>query len=144
MPGGCCRTRICGSGGYFEKAQHTPESAMGTREYISRGWRISNAEVAIRGPAPTLGADNRHILSGLLGLPDKTITDLEKAEAVGSTLLGASEPASVPLERQVELGWTVDYDSDYRRHLSSDSYRRRQLPLAVLPRATADGIGERP
>ena len=115
--------------GYFEKAEHTPKSGMGTREYVSRGWRLSNAEVSVRGPAPTLGADNRRILSGLLGLPDQTIADLEKAEAVGSTLLGASEPASVSLHRQVELGWTVDYDSDYQRHVSPDG--------------SADGTGER-
>ena len=103
--------------GYFEKAHHTPESGLGTREYVSRGWRLSNADVSIRGPAPTLGADNRRLLSGLLGLSETTIAELEDEDTIGSTLLGASEPASVPLHRQVELGWTVDYDSDYQQHL---------------------------
>ena len=103
--------------GYFEKAHHTAESGLGTREYVSRGWRLSNADVSIRGPAPTLGADNRRLLSGLLGLSETTIAELEDEDTIGSTLLGASEPASVPLHRQVELGWTVDYDSDYQQHL---------------------------
>ena len=96
MPGGCSTIHICGSGDIFEKADHTPESGLGTREYVSRGWRLSNANVSIRGPAPTLGADNRHLLSGLLGLSDTAIAEMEDEDAVGSTLLGASEPASVP------------------------------------------------
>ncbi len=115
---------------YFEETHHIPESNLGTREYVTRGWRLSNADVSIRGPAPTLGADNHRLLSGLLGLSDATIAELEDAEAVGSTLLGAGEPASVPLHRQVELGWTVDYDSDYRQRLPDDG--------------AADDIGEGP
>ncbi len=116
--------------GYFEKAEHTPESGLGTREYVSRGWRLSNADVSIQGPAPTLGAHNQYALSHLLGLSGATIAELEDEDAVGSTLLGASEPASVPLDRQVELGWTVDYDSDYQQRLPYDG--------------TADEMGEGP
>ena len=74
---------------------------------------MSGSDVRIRKPAPMLGEDNRHILSDLLGLTASRIADLEAAEAIGQTLAGARIPASVPLDRQVELGWTVDYDIDY-------------------------------
>ena len=100
--------------GYFEPVEHSPETGLGRREYLSRGWRMSGSDVRIRKPAPMLGEDNGHVLSDLLGLTDSRITALKAAEAIGQTLAGARIPASVPLDRQVELGWTVDYDDDYR------------------------------
>ena len=101
--------------GYFEQAEHHPDTGLGRREYVSRGWRISGADVGIGKAGPMLGEDNRYVLSEVLGFSDDEIAGLEAAGAVGQTLLGASEPASVPLDRQVELGWTVDYDSDYKQ-----------------------------
>ena len=74
---------------------------------------MSGNDVHIRKPAPMLGEDNAHILSDLLGLTEPQISHLEEAEAIGQTLAGARTPASVPLDRQVELGWTVDYDTEY-------------------------------
>ena len=100
--------------GYFEAVEHPPATGLGRREYLTRGWRMSGNDVRIRKPAPMLGEDNRQILSDLLGLTDSRITALKAAEAIGQTLAGARIPASVPLDRQVELGWTVDYDDDYR------------------------------
>ncbi len=99
--------------GYFEAVDHHPKTGLGRREYLTRGWRMSGSDVRIRKPAPMLGEDNRHILSDLLGLTASRIADLEAAEAIGQTLAGARIPASVPLDRQVELGWTVDYDAEY-------------------------------
>ena len=98
---------------YFETARHRSETGLGNREYVSRGWRMSNSDVRIHKPAPMLGEDNGLILSDLLGLTEAQISQLEEAEAIGRTLAGARIPASVPLDRQVELGWTVDYDADY-------------------------------
>ena len=105
--------------GYFEPADHHPKTGLGRREYLSRGWRMSGNDVHIRKPAPMLGEDNAHILSDLLGLTEPQISQLEEAEAIGQTLAGARTPASVPLDRQVELGWTVDYDTEYRSRPSS-------------------------
>ena len=104
---------------YFEPAEHGPSTGLGRREYVSRGWRLSGGGVGIRKPAPMLGEDNRYVLSGVLGLTDEEIAELEAADAVGQTLLGAREPAEVPLDRQVKLGWTVDYDADYQTFLSN-------------------------
>ena len=100
--------------GYFEAAEHPPETELGQQEYVSRGWRMSGNDVHIRKPAPMLGEDNQYVLSQVLGLSEREIADLEAAEAVGQRLAGARTPSAVPLERQVELGWTVDYDSDYQ------------------------------
>ena len=102
--------------GYFESVTHHPRTELGRQEYVSRGWRMSGNDVHIPKPAPMLGEDNAYVLSQVLGLSDGEIADLEAADAVGHTLAGASTPSAVPLERQVELGWTVDYDTDYSTH----------------------------
>ena len=101
------------SRGYFEPVEHRPQTGLGRREYVSRGWRMSNSDVRIHKPGPMLGEDNRFILSDMLGLPGARIADLTAADAIGQTLAGARIPASVSLDRQVELGWTVDYDTNF-------------------------------
>ena len=100
--------------GYFEPVEHHPKTGLGRREYLSRGWRMSGNDVRIRKAAPMLGEDNQYVLSDMLSLAGARIADLVAAEAIGQTLAGARIPASVPLDRQVELGWTVDYDTDYQ------------------------------
>ena len=104
--------------GYFEAVDHKPETGLGRQEYLGRGWKMSDNDIHIRKPAPLLGEDNSYVLSQVLGLSQPQIAELENINAVGRTLEGARKPASVPLERQVELGWTVDYDADYRGHLA--------------------------
>ena len=99
--------------GYFEAVEHHPDTELGRQEYVSRGWRMSGSDVKIRKPAPMLGEDNQRVLSHVLGLSDAEIGSLEAADAVGRRLTNPRPPAAVPLDRQVELGWTVDYDSEY-------------------------------
>ena len=106
--------------GYFETVVHPPETELGRQEYVSRGWRMSGNDVHIQKPAPMLGKDNQYVLSHVLGLSEPEIADLEAADAVGQRLAGASTPSAVPLERQVELGWTVDYDTDYAIRVPDD------------------------
>ena len=113
MGGTCSAIRTFRERGYFEPVEHHPQTGLGRREYLTRGWRMSGNDVRIRKPAPMLGEDNEYVLSNLLGLAAAHIADLESAEAIGQTLAGARIPASVPLDRQVELGWTVDYDTDF-------------------------------
>ncbi len=102
------------SRGYFETAEHPQSTQLGEREYVSRGWRMSRNDVRIHKAAPLLGEDNAYVLSGVLGLSDSRVAELEAADAVGASLKGSRVPSSVPLDRQVELGWTVDYDAGYR------------------------------
>ena len=99
--------------GYFEAVDHHPDTGLGRREYVSRGWRMSDSDVRIRKSAPLLGEDNPYVLAQLLGLSDARIAELEASDAIGRELTGGQTPTAVPLDRQVELGWTVDYDTDY-------------------------------
>lgn len=97
---------------YFETVEHPPETGLGRREYVSRGWRLSDAAIHIRSGAPMLGDSNGHVLEGLLGLDGPEIQRLEDGGIIGSRPIGGSPIGAVPLETQAELGWIVGYDSN--------------------------------
>ena len=106
--------------GFFERVDHTPETGLGTREYVSRGWRLGSSDVTIRGQAPQIGEANDYVLRDMLGLEETDISSLDKQEAIGKQLSGSSIPSMVPLSRQEELGWVARYDPDYKEKLESD------------------------
>ena len=100
--------------GYFEPVEHPPETGLGNREYISRGWRLSKNDLSITKPAALLGEQNDLVLSQLLGLTQEAVQSLEDQDLIGKSPVGGKSPATVPLERQVELGWTVERDRDFK------------------------------
>jgi hypothetical protein len=62
-----------------------------------------------------LGEDNHYVLGQILGLSTQEIDQLRQAGVIGETLEEASTPSFVPLARQVELGWIVEYDPEYQQ-----------------------------
>jgi crotonobetainyl-CoA:carnitine CoA-transferase CaiB-like acyl-CoA transferase len=102
----------------FEAVEHRPETGLGRREYLGRGWKLSGNDVRIRNPAPRLGEDNQYMLAQILGLSIQDIDQLRQEGVIGETLEGASVPSSVPLARQVEVGWIVECDPDYQQFSS--------------------------
>ncbi|MCH8280399.1 MAG: CoA transferase [Chloroflexi bacterium] len=97
--------------GFFEPVDHPPETGLGRREYIGRGWKLSNAKVAIQKAAPMLGEANDYVLGQVLGLDTQAIRRLEQDGVIGQAPSGAASPTVVPLDRQVELGWIVEHDA---------------------------------
>ena len=102
------------SRGFFESVEHSPEIGLGRRQYLSRGWNLSDSDVKIRGEAPRLGEANDYVLGHVLGLPSTNIGDLRRKGVIGEELLGGGIPSTVPLARQEELGWIVRHEPDYR------------------------------
>ncbi len=98
----------------FETVEHPPETGLGNREYLGRGWKLSGNSLRIRGPAPRLGEANDYVLAEVLGLSPNEIAALRKEGVIGEDLTGAGAPSTVPLDRQAELGWIVEYDVDFR------------------------------
>ena len=98
---------------FFESVDHPPATGLGRREYIGRGWKLSRDNVAIAGPAPLVGEHNVHVLHDLLGLSKNEIESLQKEDLIGTAPAGGSPPSTVPLQRQVELGWIVELYPDY-------------------------------
>jgi crotonobetainyl-CoA:carnitine CoA-transferase CaiB-like acyl-CoA transferase len=104
--------------GFFEAVIHPPETGLGRREYLGRGWKLSGSALNIGGPAPRLGEGNDYVLRQVLGLGQDEIDKLRLEGVIGEMPAGGKPPASIPLEQQVELGWTVEQDPDYRDFLS--------------------------
>ena len=99
--------------GFFEGVDHPSQTGLGHRAYIGRGWKLSKNKVAIRRPAPLLGEQNEYVLEELLALPQHELASMVQEGLVGQEPVGGGAPSSVSLERQVELGWTVESDPDY-------------------------------
>ena len=106
------------SRGFFQRVEHPQETGLGQREYVSRGWRLSDNEIRIRGPAPRLGEANDYVLMDLMGLDRGEVDELRREGIIGEVPEGGAPPASVPLERQVELGWLVEQDPGYQEFLN--------------------------
>ena len=102
--------------GFFQPADHPDETGLGRQEYVGRGWSLSEAPIDSAKPAPMLGEANNYVLSRILGLTEEEIQQLTDAGTVGDTLEGAQVPSTVPLERQVELGWISGYDASFRKN----------------------------
>ena len=96
--------------GFFQPADHADETGLGRKEYVGRGWSLSESLINPIRPAPMLGEANDYVLSRMLCLNDEEIQRLKDAGTVGDTLADAQKPSTVALERQVELGWISGYD----------------------------------
>ena len=107
--------------GFFESVEDSPETELGRREYLGRGWNLSDSDVQIRGEAPRLGEANNYVLGDVLGLNSSDIEDLRNKGVIGEKLIGGGTPSTVPLARQEELGWIVRHEPDYREKLEGDS-----------------------
>ena len=100
--------------GFFEAVEHPSETGMGRREYLGRGWKLSGNDLAMRRPAPLLGEDNEYVLREVLGLTRSDVESLYREGLIGNTSAGGREQSTVPLERQVELGWIVERDPGHQ------------------------------
>ncbi len=100
--------------GLFETVDFPHSSGMGSRSFLGRGWRLGNADVRVRGPAPDMGEANDYVLGQVLGIPQEDIQELRETQVIGEQLIGGSTPSVVPLERQLELGWIAGYEAERR------------------------------
>ena len=99
--------------GFFETVEHPPATGLVPQRVYGRGWKLSRDTVAIGGPAPLLGEHNQYVLHDVLGLSKNEIDSLQAEDLIGNTPAGGNPPVTVPLERQVELGSTVEVHPDH-------------------------------
>ncbi len=74
--------------GFFEVVTH---KEAGTHRYPGMAWRMSKSEGSIRMPANCLGEHNHSVLSGLLGLSEAELAQLEADEIIGAHFLPGSD-----------------------------------------------------
>ena len=101
--------------GLFERVTFPQSGDMGSRMFLARGWRLSEADVQVRGPAPDMGEANDYVLGGMLGLSQVEIEKLRNEQVIGEELVGGAKSSVVSLERQMELGWIAGHESDFDR-----------------------------
>jgi crotonobetainyl-CoA:carnitine CoA-transferase CaiB-like acyl-CoA transferase len=100
---------------FFERVQHPENSGIGARLYIGRAWKLSAADLEIRGPAPMLGEHNRQILTRLLGYSEAEVDDLVDRGVVRETLDGSPQLQPLALDEMRRRGRIGTHDPEYRR-----------------------------
>jgi crotonobetainyl-CoA:carnitine CoA-transferase CaiB-like acyl-CoA transferase len=99
--------------GFFETVHNPPEVELRDKGYVGRGWKFSESEARIKGPAPQLGEANEYVLGELLGVDQARMQAFTEDWTIGNLPEGGGAPGSVPLDEQVEIGSIVAYDADY-------------------------------
>lgn len=99
--------------GLFEEVAFPRTTGRDSWQCLGRGWRLSGADVKVRGPAPDMGEANGYVLEQILGLSPSEVEKLRDEQVIGEHLSGGAKPSVVPLERQAELGWIAGFDANY-------------------------------
>jgi len=102
------------SRGFFEAVDHPDSTGLGRRDYIGRGWKMSGNDLAIQKPAPLLGEGNDYVLRQVLGWSGHDLAAFTQEGLTGDAPEGGRAPATVPLDDQVELGWSVGWDPNFQ------------------------------
>lgn len=100
---------------FFEKVRHSDTSGMGERRYIGRPWKMSAADLAIRGPAPALGEHNRQILTDVLGYAPSRADELAAQGVVCDGLKGSPQLPALALDEMRKRGRIGRHDPHYRQ-----------------------------
>ena len=105
------------SRGFLERVQFPKERGIGNRPLMGRPYKFSGTPLAIRGPGPTFGQDNRALLQDLLGLDDATYHGLVQDTIITTTPNSGEAAPQMEPRQAVEMGLLADWDPDYRERL---------------------------
>jgi crotonobetainyl-CoA:carnitine CoA-transferase CaiB-like acyl-CoA transferase len=102
---------------FLERVDYPPEREIGSRFLMGRPYALSKTPLRIRGPAPTFGQDNLHLLEGLLGKPAAQVADWSQREVI-TTVPTSGEPSpTLDPQELVERRQLAEWDPDYRQRL---------------------------
>ena len=73
--------------------------------------------MSIKGPAPSLGQNNRELLKGVLGYDDARCDELEAAGIIATTPTNHVPPADLSMDELVRRGRLAYHDPEYRQNL---------------------------
>jgi len=92
----------------------------GRRKIIGRPWRFGGMALKVRGPAPTFGEHNRHVLRDILGYDDVRIETLERDRIIADTPQTVRDALGLTTEDKVRLGRLAYWDKDYKNRLGME------------------------
>ncbi|MBI4200774.1 MAG: CoA transferase [Chloroflexi bacterium] len=102
------------SRGFYQKAEHSPATGIGTRFYIGEPWRFSKGDVRIRKAAPAVGEDNVLILTQLLGCSEDEVHALTNEGVIGTGPRAVAAPPAISPQELVARKAAVSFDSNYQ------------------------------
>ena len=106
--------------GAYETVVHHPDTGMPPLPYASRPWKMSATPGGTRSPAPLMGEHNRHVLSEILGKPDKVFESLEEEGVIGYEPVVQQSPDVVSLDDLKRQGRILDYDVEFQERLRDE------------------------
>ena len=97
----------------------SPEEAtnVGTRLYPGMPWLAKKGPPPQSIPAPTLGQHNREILTGLLGLTEEDVRELEAESIIGTEVVDVPTPVPPSIENMKEQGLIQEHDPNFMEAL---------------------------
>lgn len=112
--------------GFWEMAEHAPETGIGSRLYAGRPFKLSRTNGRVRRATAPLAYDNKHVLEEMLGLDEDEILDMEDEGVAAPYLTGAEvgdmrvgnmpagyRPASPTPQGLVDRGDAQSFDANY-------------------------------
>ena len=104
--------------GFFEWAEHPPETGIEPKPYPGVPWRFSASDRGARRPAPALGEHNEHVLREVLGYSTEQVAAITASGALGGSPAGFPRPRPVPLDVLARQGRIRALDPEYRRRIA--------------------------
>lgn len=103
---------------FYEVAEHERSTGMPPLPYTSRPWKFSKTPGSLRSAAPTLGRDNRFVLSEIMGVHSTQVEAMEERGAIGTAPPNPRAPRIVSIEEQLRRRQIITHDPDYRENLT--------------------------
>ncbi len=104
--------------GFFEWAEHPPETGIEPKPYPGVPWRFSASDRGARRPAPALGEHNEHVLRDVLGYSAARVAEVSASGALGGPPADFPHPRPVPLTVLARQGRIRELDPEYRRRIA--------------------------
>ena len=113
--------------GFFEVVSHHPGTGIPPLPYAGRPWKLLGTP-AVKGiAAPTVGEDNKWVLSGLLGRTEEELAALEARRVIGYSPTNPRPVQRPAMDEQVRQGRLLRYDADFREQVEK-AYPHPQRP----------------
>jgi benzylsuccinate CoA-transferase BbsF subunit len=104
--------------GFFEVVSHHPGTGIPPLPYGSRPWKLLGTPAVKARAAPTMGEDNRLVLSGLLGRSEAELSALEAQGVIGYAPTNPRPVKRPPMDEQVRQGRLLRYDADFQEQVA--------------------------
>jgi crotonobetainyl-CoA:carnitine CoA-transferase CaiB-like acyl-CoA transferase len=103
---------------FFEVVSHHPGTGIPPLPYGSRPWKLLGTPAVKPVAAPTMGEDNRRVLSGLLGQTEEEMSALEAKGVIGYAPTKPRPVNRPPMDEQVRQGRLLRYDADFQEQVA--------------------------